>query len=110
MYHERTWAFILRGTMNHVKGSDFVKVSQGFAAVVVVYLLSHVYCVVKDYGLMGVRAGGRMKRRRPDGIYCHSPQPKKPCWLGADGRRKCTGGHNLSKEWKGFGFTKEFNV
>ena len=49
-----------------------------------------------------------MKRRRPDGIYCHSPQPKKRCWLGADGRRKCTGGHNLSKEWKGF--TKEFNV
>ena len=94
--------------MNHLKSSDFVKVSQGFVVVVIVYLLSHVYCVVKDYGLMGVRVGVRMKRKRPDRVYCHSPQFKKWCWLRADVRRKSTGGYNMNREWKGF--TKEFNM
>lgn len=91
----RTWAFILSEMMNHLEGSEFLKVNQG-------------YCVVKDGGLVGAGAGVRTEGRMLDKVYCHSPQFKKWCWLGADGRLKSIGGHNLKKELKGF--TKAFNT
>lgn len=48
--------------INHSESSGFLKANQS-------------YCVGKDYGLVGVGAGVRMKGRL-DGVYSSSPQQK----------------------------------